>query len=231
MRILLVDDDSEFLNATALWLREFGKVIPCTDPKEALKHIHDVQLIISDYEMGPITGNELLAFVKESGALAPVLLLTGHLTKQVAMTAANLQVFRIIEKPFELPVLKAALEEARHEYGRRLTLAKIQFEAEMQNSFPDFKFNELTMTVHYKKYEIRLTEIEFRILTLFIRSKGTMISKDYIVAHVWGGRTLSENLFVTHLGNLRKKLPFLRDHLQVIRGKGYCFRKISRGQE
>jgi DNA-binding response OmpR family regulator len=88
--------------------------------------------------------------------------------------------------------------------------------------------------VDFARAEIRrggetsqLTQLEFRLLELFARNCGRILTRDQLVEGVWGANTfVSERVVDNHIGNLRKKIEPDADrprYLRNVRGLGYCF--------
>ena len=72
-----------------------------------------------------------------------------------------------------------------------------------------------------------LTPLEFKLLELFARNRGRILTRDQLVDGAWGVNTIiSERVVDNHIGNLRKKIEPDADHpryLRNVRGLGYCF--------
>jgi DNA-binding response OmpR family regulator len=74
---------------------------------------------------------------------------------------------------------------------------------------------------------VELTPIEFKLLALFVRSRGRVLSRDQLLAAAWGAETFaSERIVDNHIANLRKKIesdPARPLYLKNLRGLGYRF--------
>ena len=70
-----------------------------------------------------------------------------------------------------------------------------------------------------------LTPLEFKLLELFARNRGRILTRDRLVEGAWGANTfVSERVVDNHIGNLRKKIEPDPEHpryLRNIRGLGY----------
>jgi two-component system OmpR family response regulator len=74
---------------------------------------------------------------------------------------------------------------------------------------------------------VELTAKEFALLELLMRRRGDVLSRTYILEHVWDfAYDPSSNVVDQYIGSLRRKLdrPFGRDDVQTIRGAGYRLR-------
>ncbi|KXB07684.1 hypothetical protein AKJ51_00445 [candidate division MSBL1 archaeon SCGC-AAA382A20] len=106
MKILLIDDDPDFLELSKLqWEKreENTKVKATTDPDEALElsEKKDYDVIVADYKMPEMNGLEILENLREKGDKTPFIILTGKGGEDVAMEALNLDADRYIKKNME----------------------------------------------------------------------------------------------------------------------------------
>jgi two-component system, OmpR family, KDP operon response regulator KdpE len=80
--------------------------------------------------------------------------------------------------------------------------------------------------------EVKLTPIEFRLLTLCIRHIGRVLTYGFILREVWGpGREDDHHALRVHMANLRRKIeadPARPKHIQTDQGVGYRFRSEDR---
>jgi DNA-binding response OmpR family regulator len=74
---------------------------------------------------------------------------------------------------------------------------------------------------------VELTPIEFKLLTLFVRAPGRVMSRDRLLAGAWGPDTFASDRIVdNHIVNLRRKIeadPTQPRYLRNVRGMGYRF--------
>lgn len=105
IRVLVVEDDVRQLDVVARRLESLGlDVLPCPDSKEALKALLDQRfdLMVTDLQMAPMDGLELLRVVRMLEYRLPVIVITGYASKHNAIEALNLGANRMLEKPFEM---------------------------------------------------------------------------------------------------------------------------------
>jgi DNA-binding NtrC family response regulator len=107
--ILIVDDDSSVLDLVSRALRAY-RLSLARDPDEALhvaKNIGSLDLLITDYLMPSMTGEELIGRIREQRPTLAVLILSGH---AALLEAENLPWWANeahLEKPFEIDRLRA----------------------------------------------------------------------------------------------------------------------------
>ena len=74
---------------------------------------------------------------------------------------------------------------------------------------------------------VELTPIEFKLLALFIRGRGRVLSRERLLAGAWGPDTFASDRIVdNHIANLRRKIepdPANPRYLRNLRGLGYRF--------
>lgn len=121
-KILCVDDDAQLLAAIVRALRRdpLLDVRSTTDPIQALAWIarEDIAVLIADYEMPQMTGAELAGKARRARPETVRLLLTGKRTLETAIDGIHQgEIFRFINKPFELAALRQAVADGvkRHE--------------------------------------------------------------------------------------------------------------------
>jgi DNA-binding NtrC family response regulator len=131
IRVLLVDDEEEFVEALAqrLEIREFD-VTTATSGAEALDRIaeKEIDLVILDVQMPEVDGLEVLQEIKQRKPLIEVIMLTGHATVQTAIDGMKLGAFDFLMKPTETEDLVEKINRAfsrKQEHDRRIREAEI----------------------------------------------------------------------------------------------------------
>ena len=120
MKVLLVDDEEEFVKALAerLKMRDL-----CSDTvldgEEALSFVEDQEpdVMVLDLKMPGIDGMEVLRQVRKAYPKIQVIILTGHGTEKHEEEAKRLGAFDYLEKPVNLDVLVKKMKAA---YRRKL---------------------------------------------------------------------------------------------------------------
>jgi two-component system, response regulator YesN len=99
--ILLVDDDAEFREEFSGTFSDYG-IIQAESGDEALeilKKPNEVDLVVMDVMMPGVKGTEVLAVLKQNDPGLPVIILTGHSSKDIAVEALKAGADDYIEKP------------------------------------------------------------------------------------------------------------------------------------
>ena len=135
LNILIIDDDNTLLSVIDTMLHRLGHTaIPCrsmNDFDNALKQLEDFDYILTDREMGAVTGNDLLFLIKEVDPSKPVILMTARM-EYTNETAKSEGFDGFLQKPFNLKQLE------------NLFGSVALSENEEETAFPDFPaFSEM----------------------------------------------------------------------------------------
>jgi two-component system chemotaxis response regulator CheY len=116
MRVLIVDDYNTMLRILRNLLRQldFCNVAEATDGEEALKNLRRERfdLVISDWNMAPMTGLDLLRQVRAEEKLRriPFIMVTAESKTENVVTAKQAGVSNYIVKPFNAETLRMKIE-------------------------------------------------------------------------------------------------------------------------
>lgn len=131
-KVLLVDDEEDFLDAVAERMRARGiEVSTTTSASDALEMIEQksYDAIVMDLMMPELEGTKALKAIKNRNGELQVILLTGYVTPEQVHRAMKFGAMDIIEKPPDLDVLIEKIKKA-HEKKERI-LAEKQAEEEI----------------------------------------------------------------------------------------------------
>jgi len=114
-KILLVDDDTLFLNTMAdVFSSEDYEVDSSTNGMDALDKLHEKkhELVILDYHMHPINGLELVERIRSRDYDCTIIMITAFGTFELATEALEKEVFTILPKPVKIKQLRSAVKKA-----------------------------------------------------------------------------------------------------------------------
>lgn len=115
MKLLLVDDETEFLETLLKRMRRRNvNVNGVSSGEEALTWLadHDTDVVILDVRMSGMDGIETLKAIKERHPLIEVIMLTGHASMEVAIEGMQLGAFDYLMKPMDMDDLLYKAEDA-----------------------------------------------------------------------------------------------------------------------
>ena len=100
MRILLLDDNAALAHVLALSLRVEGYfVVTCTSPHEALKNIHQADILVTDYHMPGMTGLEVAREAYAQGWRGSLFIMSGRFSA-IAERVEHPLLCSVLDKPF-----------------------------------------------------------------------------------------------------------------------------------
>lgn len=115
-KILIVDDEKDFVEMLSLRLQESGEKVKCAySGQECLETLaqNNVDVVILDIKMPGMDGIEALTEIKKRFPLVEVIMLTGHGSTETAVEGMKLGAFDYLLKPADFSELSQKLEAAR----------------------------------------------------------------------------------------------------------------------
>ena len=116
VKVLIVDDEKDFVEMFSLRLKEQGeKVSTAHSGKEALKLLETVviDVVILDIRMPGMDGIDTLKQIKKLHPIVEVILLTGHGSTETAVEGMKLGAFDYLMKPADFEDIKIKIDNAR----------------------------------------------------------------------------------------------------------------------
>src|SRR4051794_31670385 len=116
--VYIVDDNTEFREATCFWLGGFGyQVQAWGDPLAAIEALaqrdpNEAACLMLDVRMPQLSGLDVHDRLLERGAELPVIYMSGHADVPLAVQAMQKGAVTLLEKPFDDEALEAALQSA-----------------------------------------------------------------------------------------------------------------------
>ena len=219
MRILYVEDEKFLAEAVIHLLKKEKIAVDWTADGEeglelALKPNYDV--IVLDIMLPKMSGLEILKTIRGRGIKTPVIMLSALNEVEDKIRGLDYGADDYLAKPFKTAELIARLKAL----SRRPALV----EAQILN-YEDLELDLTNRTLNGTE----LTDKEAGIFEMLIKTPGSAITKEQILAHVWGAEAeFEENYVEVYVSYLRKKLKSLnsRAEIKTIRNLGY---KLSTG--
>ena len=175
-------------------------------------------LIILDVMLPKKDGFEVCREVRRAGVRVPILMLTAKAREAEKVMGLELGADDYVTKPFGTRELRARIKALL----RRAT----DGEADTVH-FGDVDVDFARGELRRSGQAVDLTPIEFKLLGLFVRARGRVLSRDQLIDGVWGKDAYTSARIVdNHIANLRRKIeddPADPRYLRNVRGLGYRF--------
>mgnify|MGYP000531843670 FL=1 len=197
-KIYVIEDEIAISKAIRLNLEAAGyEVATAYNGDDVMAALFDGQrfdLAILDIMIPGKNGFELLKPLTDRGI--PVIFLTAKSDVDSKVTGLSDGAEDYITKPFAMPELLVRVEKVLERYGR----------ADKVLSIDDLTINVPERNVKKNNEALSLTPIEFDLLLVLARNKNIALSRDKLLAEVWGQLFEGETRTVdVHIAQLRKK--------------------------
>jgi len=221
-RILIVEDEPAIALGLEDDLRLEGYAVEViADGAIAVRRAKETpfDLILLDIMLPGKDGFEVCRELRRQGLRTPILMLTARTQEPEKVMALELGADDYVTKPFGTRELRARIKALlRRSSGEQEFVCYSFCDVEV-----DFDRGE----VRREGRAVELTPTEFKLLTIFIRSRGRVLSRERLLAGAWAPETFaSERIVDNHIANLRKKIeadPANPCYLRNLRGLGYRF--------
>jgi len=176
-------------------------------------------LILLDIMLPGKDGFEVCRELRRAGLRTPILMLTARVQEAEKVLGLELGADDYMTKPFGVRELRARVAALL----RRSQPPPVEKQIRIGDTEVDFNRAE----VKRGGVTSPLTALEFKLLQLFVRNRGCILTRDQLVEGAWGVNTfVSDRVVDNHIGNLRKKIAPDAEHPQYlvnVRGIGYRF--------
>ena len=218
-KILIVEDDKNISGYLEESLKEAGYRTKVTsDGAVALNYIKETppDLILLDLGIESISGETVCTEVKKSFPDLPIIILTAKDSKKEIVHGLDLGADDYLPKPFDTDELLARIR------------ARLKQTVNPQLILEDLILNTHTMEVTRSGNPISLTAKEFKLLEYLLLNRGTVLSRETILDHIWMYSPDIESRVVdVYIVYLRKKIDggFPVKLIKSMRGFGYTIRQ------
>ena len=212
IKILIAEDDPNIAKLVEATVAIGGyEGVVCANGTEAFEKMEhgNFDLVLLDVMLPGMSGFEIMQ--KRTNTQVPVIFITAKQELTDKVRGLRLGAEDYIVKPFEAMELLARIEVILRRVKR----------TENVYQYGDISVNVEEHTCKYAGKDIYLTPKEFEVLVFFIQHKDVAISRDRLLAAVWGFEYEGESRTIDiHIQQLRKKLN-LREKLVTIPKLGY----------
>ena len=223
MRILLVEDDATTSRSIELMLTHANLNVYCTDLGEEgidLAKLYDYDLILLDLGLPDMNGHEVLRQLRLAKVETPILILTGSDDTENKIRSFGFGADDYLTKPFHREELVARIHAIiRRSKGHAQSIIRTG----------KIAVNLDAKTVEAEGGAVHLTGKEYQMLELLSLRKGTTLTKEMFLNHLYGGMDEPElKIIDVFICKLRKKLAEATggdNYIETVWGRGYVLRE------
>ncbi|MEM8571525.1 MAG: response regulator transcription factor [Pseudomonadota bacterium] len=228
MRILLVEDDPTTSKSIEMMLQNANLNVYATDLGEEgidLAKLYDYDLILLDLNLPDMNGHDVLRQLRLAKVETPILILSGADDTENKLKGFGFGADDYMTKPFHRQELIARI----HAIVRR---SKGHAQSIIETG--KFTVNLDAKTVEVDGSPVHLTGKEYQMLELLSLRKGTTLTKEMFLNHLYGGMDEPElKIIDVFICKLRKKLSEAtggENYIETVWGRGYVLRDPSSGE-
>ena len=217
MKILIVEDERLLADSLKTLLEKKGFQVEAVydgETGEEYAQLGVYDLLILDVMMPKLDGYELARRVRASRCGVPILMLTARSALEDRVQGLNAGADYYLTKPFDSRELLACINALLRRQGSQVD------ELALGNTALDLATG---MLVRGEK-SVRLSAKEFDVMRALLQAGSANLSKEAILARVWGyDSNATENHVEVYVGFLRKKLASIGSDIKItaIRRLGY----------
>lgn len=214
MRVLYVEDATLLAGAVKHNLEKQGITTDLASDGEegldmALKDIYDC--IILDIMLPKLSGTDILIRMREKNIQTPVIMLSALSEIETKVEHLDRGADDYLAKPFKTVELVARI---------KALLRRPKAVDNNTISYSNLVLDKTNVTLNGEQ----LTAKEAEIITELIKNPNKLISKEYLLAKVWGEDNVCDDNYVeTYISRIRKLMKSIKSHAKIItvRGLGY----------
>ncbi|SIS71517.1 two component transcriptional regulator, winged helix family [Roseivivax lentus] len=222
MRVLLVEDDLTTSKSIEMMLTHANLNVYATDMGEEgvdLAKLYDYDLILLDINLPDITGHDVLRQLRTARINTPILILSGDDDTESKLKSFGFGADDYLTKPFHRDELVARI----HAIIRR---SKGHSQSVIRTG--KISVNLDAKTVEVGDTQVHLTGKEYQMIELLSLRKGTTLTKEMFLNHLYGGMDEPElKIIDVFICKLRKKLSVATgedSYIETVWGRGYVLR-------
>lgn len=223
-KILVTDPDGSIRRFVSVSLRRAGfhpveaeSALQCLD---MLRQNPDLRVVLTELNLPDCEGFELCRRIRAFSHEVGIIILSARNQEMDKVTALNLGADDYVVKPFSSAELVARIDALCRRVG---TVDEPDHKGEIVHG--PFRLNTRNRVLEKNGERIRLTQIEYALMQLFMTNPGTALSREDILAGVWGESYYGELKVVdVNIRRLRIKIedePTQPEYITTVWGYGY----------
>ena len=219
--ILVCDDDREIVDAIEIYLSQDGyKIYKAYDGEQAIQILdkEDIHLLIMDIMMPRLDGLSAVLRIRERRNL-PIIVLSAKSEESDKVLGLSMGADDYVTKPFSPAELTARVDALVRRAGGEDPVQTGEIRQD------PFLLNTRNRTLEKNGQRIKLTQVEYSIMRMFMENPGKALSREEILDLVWGRDYFGELKIVdVNVRRLRLKIedsPTSPTYINTVWGYGY----------
>ena len=230
--ILVVEDEEHLAIGIKYNLEAEGfRVTTASNGLAALKAIEDesnpVDLIVLDLMLPGMSGYEVCEQVRDSGQHMPVLMLSARTLSEDRTRGFDVGANQYLVKPFELEELLSRIKNLLVQFGSQPKRPLSSTDSLVEYDFGGARINFKTYEIRVDGKQVRLTQLQIKVLKYFIENEGVVIPRAQLLEDVWEMpghmNTRAPDQILRQLRKTFEPNPAKPAHFLTIRDAGYRF--------
>ena len=182
-KVLILEDEDNIRSFVVINLRRAGyEVVEAACGQEALDKIQehsDIVVAILDIMLPDIDGFEVCRRIRATNKQLGIIMLTARTQEMDKVTGLMTGADDYVTKPFSPAELTARVDALCRRIGKEVAASEVLKQG-------PFTMNTRNHTLDKAGTRIRLTQVEYSIMKLFMQSPGKALSREDILSEVWG---------------------------------------------
>lgn len=216
---LIIDDEKLLADSTAEYFNLFGvNTAVVYNASECRSFFRDntAELLLLDINLGDSSGFELCKELREKTKI-PILFISARSSDDDKIIALNIGGDDYIQKPYSLGVLLAKVKVVLKRYGQVINT----------------KYSDGSLTVDFSARQVfvegnlvKLTSLEFKLLSYLIKNENRVITKQELFEEVWRDKFTGDGTLNVHIRKIREAIernPGKPEYIITVWGDGYQF--------
>lgn len=223
--VLVADDDDTVREVVTAYLHRAGlPTMQATDGLVAVDMVaqHRPDLVVLDIMLPGIDGLEALTRMRQVDPSLPILLLTARTTEADRVAGLEIGADDYVVKPFSARELVLRVQALLRRAGERTTGGAAVPDRPVHDG--DLVLDPASRTVRRGEDALPLTTREFDLLAHLMTHPGVVLSREQLLAQVWGWDFGDDSTVTVHIRRLRNKVeldPAAPEHIVTVWGSGY----------
>lgn len=216
---LIIDDEKLLADSTAEYFNLFGVktavVYSAMECREFFRE-HTAKLLLLDINLGDSSGFELCRELREKTEI-PILFISARTSDDDKIVALNIGGDDYVQKPYSLGVLLAKVKVVLRRFGQ-------SGNTEYSDGYLMVDFN--AKQVFVEGNPVKLTSMEFKLLSYLIKNENKVISKQELFQKIWEDKFTGDGTLNVHIRKIREAIerePGRPEYIITVWGDGYKF--------